>query len=134
MPEKVTEMSTETFTAAEWHAQELVELMLKEFQPKGATWARLKRRSGMPATTYKRAFNAAVAMGWFVGGRQSGLRQGLPYNLNANGCWRSAFGPRLAPVGPSLDSAWTSNSKPESKFDRLLAATSMAIQHAGKKG
>ena len=99
-------------------ARTLVELMVKDFQPNGATWTRLKDKSGMSPTSFKRAFNWATDAEWFVGGG----KKGQPYNLNPNGCWRaaiSASGPELGPrahpyrgvdpMDPNLDPAIRSN-------------------------
>ena len=68
-------------------ARKLAALMVREFQPYGATWAELKNKSGMAPTTYKRAFKWATERKWFVGGG----KQGAAYYLNRDGCWRAAL-------------------------------------------
>jgi hypothetical protein len=148
--------SMESFTQNKRHAQKLVALMAKEFQPQGATFRQLERKAGMGNSTYKRAFNTATAMKWFVGG---GAR-GLPYNLNPNGNWKVGIGSK-GPPHRGVDPTWTLSSGPpqvqggpdldltqsescndpeinegdSDKFDRLLALTSQAIRHVddGKK-
>jgi len=64
------------------HARELVELMVKEFQPSsfrpsGATWAELMRKSGMKETTYQRALDWCTDHERFVGGGGRNLRDDL---------------------------------------------------------
>ena len=103
-------------------ARELVALMAREFQPYGATWAELKRKSGIPPTSYKRAFNFATERKWFVGGG----KQGAAYNLNPDGCWRAALGP--AQSGPSSDPVRTLG-----EVDSRLTTMSEAIQHVDQK-
>jgi hypothetical protein len=78
-------------------ARKLAVLMVREFQPYGATWAQLKRKSGMKPTTYKRAFNWATERKWFVGGGE----QGAPYYLNPDGCWRAALDSAVGPENRS---------------------------------
>ena len=73
-------------------ARELVVLMAK--QPYGATWAELMHKSGSKPTSYKRAFNLAIARKWFVGGG----KRGELYCLNPDGSWRAAL------LGPDMDS------------------------------
>ena len=75
-------------------ARELVVLMAKEFQPYGATWAELKKKSGMARTTFKRGFNWAKERKWVVGGGE----QNKPFFLNPDGSWRAAL------LGPDMDS------------------------------
>ena len=120
------------------HANELVGLMVKEFQPGafrlgGATWAELMRKSGMKESTYQRALDWCIDHEWFVGGGGRNLK----YDLNPDGSWRRALnpdrvGPSLAPEtvtgGPSSVPAWTG----DSKIDRIIALASEAIQHANK--
>ena len=120
-------------------ARKLAALMVKEFQPYGATWAELKNKSGMARATYKRAFNWATKQKWFVGGG----KQGAPYYLNPDGCWRAAL------LGPSHDVRDELRSDPmagtaelgsapvralDPKIDRHLALISEAIYDIdGKK-
>jgi len=122
-------------------ARKLTVLMVAEFQPYGATWAELKKKSGMTRPSYKRAFNRAKEMKWFVGGGG----QGKPYYLNPDGCWRAA----LEPAGSSVSSV-KSNLHPEardsepglnpvrasdatSKVDRIVALASEAIRYVDQK-
>jgi len=91
--------------------------------------------------SYKRAFNRAKEMKWFVGGGG----QGKPYYLNPDGCWRAALVPPRSSIGsvescrhpetgdnePGPNPARTED--PDSKLDRLLALTSAAIQHVNQK-
>jgi len=122
-------------------ARELVVLMAKEFQPYGATWAELKHKSGSKPTSYKRAFNLAIARKWFVGGG----KQGAPYNLNPDGSWKAALGVDTAVAsaksnfhtetetdGPSSDLVRTSDSS-SSNIDSVVALTSEAIRYADQK-
>ena len=53
-------------------ARKLTVLMVAEFQPYGATWAELKKKSGMTRPSFKRAFNRAKEMKWFIGGGGQG--------------------------------------------------------------
>src|SRR6516162_8818661 len=74
------------------HANELVGLMVKEFQPGafrlgGATWAELMRKSGMKESTYQRALDWCIDHEWFVGGGGRNLK----YDLNPDGKWQEAF-------------------------------------------
>src|SRR6516165_8315237 len=121
-------------------ARELVALMVNEFQPYGATWAELQKKSGLKPTAYKRAFNFATERNWFVGGGG----QGKPYCLNPNGCWRAALGPwfltgssesNLQPEtwsgGPSSDPVQTLD--PNSKIDSVVALASEAIRYVDQK-
>jgi hypothetical protein len=125
-------------------ARQLAVLMVTEFQPYGATWAELMHKSRMTRPSYKRAFNRAKAMKWFVGGG----KQGAPYYLNPDGCWKAALEPpRSAPPhSVSTKSSFhpeTRDSEPslsltqtldaDSKADRLLALTSAAMQHINQK-
>jgi hypothetical protein len=103
-------------------ARKLVVLMVREFQPYGATWAELKDKSGIPPTSYKRAFNWAMGRKWFVGGG----KQGAPYYLNPDGCWRAALGP--AQSGPSSGLVRTLG-----EVDSRLTTMSEAIQHVDQK-
>jgi hypothetical protein len=82
-------------------ARQLVVLMAKEFQY-GATWGELHKKSGLKPTAYKRAFNFATERKWLVGGG----KQGVPYYLNPDGCWRAALDPSRFSVnrgGVSVD-------------------------------
>ena len=125
-------------------ARELVVLMAKEFQPYGATWAELKHKSGSKPTSYKRAFNLAIARKWFVGGG----KRGELYYLNPDGCWRAALGP--VPACRSADAAVKSNSHsdvrsggpdadpirtldPDSNIDSVVALASDAIRYVDQK-
>ena len=128
-------------------ARELVVLMVREFQPYGATWAELMHKSGLKPTAYKRAFNFATERKWFVGGGG----QGKPYYLNPDGSWRAALGPAYAgadkgmnvdPVGTNLQSeTWPSGPSsvvvqtldPNSKIDRIVALASDAIRYVDQK-
>ena len=114
-------------------ARQLVELMVKEFQPYGATWAELMHKSGLKPTAYKRAFNFATDRKWFLGGGG----QGKPYFLNPDGSWRAALGlyvrvagsglqPETWSSGPSSDAVQTLNP------DSIVALASEAIRHANK--
>src|SRR6516165_12043343 len=75
-------------------------------------WTRLKNKSEMSPTSFKRTFNDAMGLEWIVGGGGRGQR----YNLNPNGCWKATisgsgpeFGPRVHPyrgvdpMDPNLD-------------------------------
>jgi len=125
-------------------ARELVVLMAKEFQPYGAIWAELMHKSGSKPTSYKRAFNLAIARKWFVGGG----KRGELYCLNPDGSWRAALGPVSA--RRSADAAVKSDSHPEprscepnvdpirtldpdSKIDRIVALASEAIRYVDQK-
>jgi hypothetical protein len=120
-------------------ARELVMLMAKEFQPYGATWAELMHKSGSKPTSYKRAFNLAIARKWFVGGG----KRGEAYYLNPDGCWRAALGPVLArrtesnahsdvrSSGPNADPIRTSD--PNSNIDSVVALASEAIRYVDQK-
>ena len=114
-------------------ARQLVVLMAKEFQPYGATWAELKNKSGIPPTSYKRAFNRATEMKWFVGGG----KQGAAYNLNPDGCWRAALFP--GPIGPEFNPETETNGpnadpvRTLDKADSHLALMSEAIQYVDQK-
>ena len=115
--------------------------MVTEFQPYGATWGELKKKSGMTRPSYKRAFNRAKEMKWFVGGGG----QGKPYFLNPDGRWREA----LEPAGSSVSSVKsnlhpeTRDSKPglspvrasdlHSNIDSVVALASEAIRYADQK-
>jgi hypothetical protein len=122
-------------------ARQLVVLMVREFQPYGATWAELKKKSGMTRPSYKRAFNRAKEMKWFVGGGG----QGKPYYLNPDGCWRAALQPAGSPVSPVKSNRHpeTGNSEPglnpvqasdpDSKIDRVVALASEAIRYVDQK-
>ena len=90
----------------------------------------------------RRAFNWATERKWFVGGG----KQGAPYYLNSNGCWRAALEPdrggRLGIVGHSFDPEAGSGGRssdlaqimdPDSKIDSSLALISEAIQHVDQK-
>jgi hypothetical protein len=126
-------------------ARQLAVLMVTEFQPYGATWAELMKKSGMTRHSYKRAFNRAKEMKWLVGGGG----QGKPYYLNPDGCWRAAVEPPSERATGSSVSSVKSDCHPEtrdsepglrpagaldpSKADRLLALTSAAIQHINQK-
>ena len=121
-------------------ARELVVLMAKEFQPYGATWAELQKKSGLKPTAYKRAFNFATDRKWFVGGG----KRGEPYYLNPDGCWRAALGPAFRPTdatepnshpeirsgGPDADLIQTLD--PNSRIDSVVALASEAIRHANE--
>ena len=107
-------------------ARELVVLMAKEFQPYGAIWAELMHKSGSKPTSYKRAFNLAIARKWFVGGG----KRGELYCLNPDGCWRAALGP--AQSGPSSDPVRTLDSN-SSNIDSVVALASEAIRFADQK-
>ena len=119
-------------------ARQLVVLMAREFQPYGATWAELKKKSGMARTTFKRGFNFAKERKWFVGGGE----QNKPFFLNPDGCWREALlGPdglyRSVGVVKSSSDAETGLSGPsepssvplDPKAESILATMSEAIQH-----
>ena len=120
-------------------ARELVVLMAKEFQPYGATWAELKHKSGSKPTSYKRAFNLAIARKWFVGGG----KRGELYCLNPDGSWRAALGPlNRAGIGsnshsdvrsgePNVDPIRTLD--PDSKIDSVVALASEAIRYVDQK-
>jgi hypothetical protein len=122
-------------------ARKLTVLMVTEFQPYGATWAELKKKSGMTRPSYKRAFNRAKEMKWFVGGGG----QGKPYYLNPDGCWRAALEPTRSPVSsvksnlhsetgesePGLNPARTLY--PTSKIDSVVALASEAIRYVDQK-
>ena len=113
--------------------------MVTEFQPYGATWAELKKKSGMTRPSYKRAFNRAKEMKWFVGG--GGQRK--PYYLNPDGRWRAALEP--SPVSsvksnlhpetrdsePGLNPVRASD--PNSKVDSIVALASEAIRYVDQK-
>ena len=118
-------------------ARELVALMVNEFQPYGATWAELQKKSGLKPTAYKRAFNFATDSKWFVGGGG----QGKPYFLNPDGSWRAALGLYLRVAGPSLQPETWSNGPgsdvvqtldPDSRVDRIITLASEAIRHANE--
>jgi hypothetical protein len=122
-------------------ARELVVLMAKEFQPYGASWAELMHKSGSKPTSYKRAFNFAIARKWFVGGG----KQGAPYNLNSDGSWKAALGVDIAAasvksnfrtetgsLGLSSDPVRTLDSN-SSKIDTVVALASEAIRYADQK-
>jgi hypothetical protein len=116
-------------------ARELVVLMVREFQPYGATWAELMHKSGLKPTAYKRAFNYATGQKWFVGGGG----QGKPYYLNRDGCWRAALGPVFlsSPVGPDVQSetrsgGLSSDAVQTLNADSIVALASEAIRHANK--
>jgi hypothetical protein len=120
-------------------ARQLVVLMVQEFQPYGATWAELRKKSGLKPTAYKRAFNFATERKWLVGGGG----RGELYCLNPDGCWRAALGPvflaasvepnlhpEIGSSGPNADPIQTLD--PNSKIDDVVAVASEAIQHANK--
>ena len=122
-------------------ARELVVLMVKEFQPYGATWAELMHKSGSKPTSYKRAFNYATEKKWFVGGG----KQGAPYNLNPDGSWKAALGVDRAVAsvksnlhtetetdGPSSDPVRTLDSD-SSNIDSIVALASEAIRYVDQK-
>jgi hypothetical protein len=118
-------------------ARELVVLMVNEFQPYGATWAELQKKSGLKPTAYKRAFNFATDRKWFLGGGG----QGKPYFLNPDGSWRAALGLYSRVAGPSLQpETWSSGPSsdvvqtldPDSRVDRFITLASEAIRHANK--
>ena len=124
--------------------------MVKEFPPYGATWAELKKKSGLKPTAYKRAFNWATERKWLVGGG----KRGELYYLNPDGSWRAALGPAYRPVdhaesnlsvgpiestlppeigssGPNVDPIQTLD--PNSEIDSIVALASGAIQHVDQK-
>jgi hypothetical protein len=118
-------------------ARQLVVLMVNEFQPYGATWAELQKKSGLKPTAYKRAFNFATDRKWFLGGGG----QGKPYFLNPDGSWRAALGlyvrvagsglqPETWSSGPSSDVVQTLD--PDSRVDRIITLASEAIRHANE--
>ena len=123
-------------------ARKLTVLMVAEFQPYGATWAELKKKSGMTRPSFKRAFNRAKEMKWFIGGGG----QGKPYYLNPDGCWRAALEP---PRGRSIGSVKSNlypetrdsepalnpvrASGPNSKIDSIVALASEAIRYVDQK-
>ena len=122
-------------------ARELVVLMVKEFQPYGATWAELMHKSGLKPTAYKRAFNFAMERKWFVGGG----KRGEPYYLNPDGSWRAALGPAYRSADPSEsnlhpdigsggpNAALIQTLDPNSKIDRIVALASDAIRYVDQK-
>ena len=119
-------------------ARELVVLMVKQFQPYGATWAELMEKSGMAPTTYKRALNWTVERKWFVGGG----KQGAAYNLNPDGCWRAALAPpdiTTDPVNPVLTSETRTDGpsldlvRPLGEAESHLALMNEAIAHVDQK-
>jgi hypothetical protein len=123
-------------------ARELVVLMVKEFQPYGATWSELHKKSGLKPTAYKRAFNFATDRKWFVGGG----KRGELYCLNPDGSWRAALGPAYAGGADRINNATASslqpaigsngpNADPIQALDpnsRIVALASEAIRHANK--
>jgi hypothetical protein len=86
----------------EEHGRQLVDLVLTEFQPKGATWTQLKKRwqeknkeagDATSESTFKRGFAWCRRKDWLLGdahGKKGadGKTRGQRYNLNPNGCWK----------------------------------------------
>jgi AAA domain len=134
-PDELRTILSRPIEVLERPARTLVELMLKELQPNGATWTEFKDASGMSKTSFRRAFNNAMGMEWFVG---DGKKRGQRYNLNPNGCWKlqdqgqdkgqgasskelapnlapilgandQGHGPNLAPSGPLAPTSECSN-------------------------
>jgi hypothetical protein len=113
--------------------------MAKEFQLYGATWAELMHKSGLKPTSYKRAFNLAIARKWFVGGG----RRGEAYHLNPDGSWRAALGPLNSAVDQSnshpeirsggLNSDPIRTLNPNSDIDSIVALASEAIRYVDQK-
>jgi hypothetical protein len=116
--------------------------MAKEFQPYGATYSELQKKSGLKRTAYQRALNFARDRKWLVGGG----KQGAPYYLNPDGCWRAAMdasrlsvncgGDSVAPVRPSMHPetgpSGSGSGAVEIKIDAIVALTSNAILHVDK--
>ena len=118
------------------HARGLVELVFKEFQPRGATWAQLMKKSGMKETTYQRALDWCTDHEWLVGGGGRNLK----YNLNPDGKWKEAFRSSIreemkameAKKSPSSKASWGLGSG-DDKVDRHLALISEAIHDVDEK-
>jgi hypothetical protein len=115
-------------------------LMTKEFQPHGATWSELQKKSGLKPTAYKSAFNFATDRKWLVGGG----KRGELYCLNPDGSWRAALvpstlaarigsgvHPEVRSVRPDADLNQTLD--PNSKIDRIVALASEAIRYVDQK-
>jgi len=118
------------------HAKELVELMVKQFQPgEGAAWAELMKRSGMKESTYQRALDWCTEHEWLVGGGGRNLK----YHLNPDGKWREALQPSFhtdlkameAKESPSSEASWGSGEG--SKVDSIVALASDAIRYVDQK-
>jgi hypothetical protein len=116
------------------HANELVGLMVKEFQPGafrlgGATWAELMRKSGMKESTYQRALDWCIDHEWFVGGGGRNLK----YDLNPDGKWQEAF----RSPSPDAEAAEVKKSPSVEGSRGLdegdLALISEALQHIDQK-
>jgi hypothetical protein len=119
-------------------ARELVVLMVREFQPSsfqpgGATWAELMKKSGMKESTYQRALDWCTDHEWFVGGGGRDFR----YDLNPDGKWKAAFrspSPDAEAMevkkSPSVKASW--GLAEGDSNDSIVALASEAIRHANK--
>jgi len=114
-------------------ARELVVLMAKEFQPYGATWTELKKKSGMARTTFKRGFNWAKERKWVVGGGEQNkpfflMDSDLPLNITV-GIVKPVSDTETGTSGPSGPGSVPLDPEAESH----LALMSEAIQFVDQK-
>jgi hypothetical protein len=132
--EELKKAVDEPVDKGEEHGRQLVDLVLTEFQPKGATWTQLKKKwqeknkeagDAASRSTFKRGFAWCKLKDWLKGdanGKKDadGKTRGQRYNLNPNGCWKDlgsglrSKGPlhrSVDPIGPyevrSMDPSWT---------------------------